>query len=163
MPGENTEHSVNETSVQALFGPTRATPHHESLLAHWDQGYSVTIPTFDEQHQGLFSRINALFGAILHGKDQEETDRILAELRQSTVDHFQAEEDLFALHPYADADPHRAAHAALLRKMEEIKTNIDTGVLTDRKDLPTFLKLWHQNHILSQDRQFCRFLTERCG
>jgi diguanylate cyclase (GGDEF)-like protein/hemerythrin-like metal-binding protein len=96
----------------------------------WQEAYECGQPTIDGQHRELFDLANALIDASFKTNAFQAgfecaLDRLLAHI----VQHFADEEALLAEHRYARLEAHKNAHAKLLARATELRSQADNGVL----------------------------------
>ncbi len=121
----------------------------------WQEAYECGEPTIDGQHRQLFDLANALIDASFETKAspggfEQALDRLLAHI----VQHFADEEALLAEHRYPRLQAHKAAHAKLLARAAELRTEADSGALK----LGVFVEFLANDviarHIFKVDRDF---------
>ena len=61
----------------------------------WDDSLSVNVTEIDDQHKKLIGTLNDLYDAMDDGKGNDVLGKILKELTDYTVYHFQTEENYF--------------------------------------------------------------------
>ncbi|MEK7700013.1 MAG: hemerythrin domain-containing protein [Planctomycetota bacterium] len=64
------------------------------MAVQWSENLAVGVTMIDDQHKGIFSRINTLMSAMSQGKGKEEVGKVLEFLADYTKKHFSAEEKL---------------------------------------------------------------------
>ena len=76
----------------------------------WNSGYSVGVKTIDGQHTKLFDMLNDLHSAMMSGKTQGVTGKLLHKLVDYTREHFAAEEAMMASAKFPEPGhpPHQA-------------------------------------------------------
>ena len=62
------------------------------MLLEWNENLSVGVPSIDKQHKALLGLLNELFDATQAGRGQVVLGKVLKELADYTVYHFQYEE-----------------------------------------------------------------------
>jgi hemerythrin-like metal-binding protein len=130
-------------------------------LMNWDNSFSVGIPSIDNQHMKLIQMINDLHDSMKSGKGQDVLKKILNDMANYTVNHFNTEELLFKKHGYADTESHIMQHRMFIDKVSEVKKEIESGKPVFTLKLMNFLKDWLQNHILKTDMEYKSFLIEK--
>jgi hemerythrin len=96
-------------------------------LVTWDQSYSVRVRKLDEQHQKLFSLLNALHEAMRQGKGQAVVQDTLGELATDAVTHFRAEEELLRRTNYPGFAAHQAEHQKFVEKVNQFIGDLKAG------------------------------------
>ena len=61
-------------------------------MLNWDEKYSVGIQSIDQQHHKLFDLLNHLLSAMKQGQAATVTNKIISELSNYAIIHFQKEE-----------------------------------------------------------------------
>lgn len=127
-------------------------------IFEWDEKLSTGIPLIDEQHKKLVSFVNELHDAMRQRKAKEVLGKILGELKQYTVYHFSTEERAFEKFGYERAGEHAAAHAALIRKLDELVGKYERGEIAISIDILDFLIDWVRTHIMKEDQLYVPLL-----
>lgn len=121
----------------------------------WRDEYAVNHPLVDQQHQRLFDIVNTLPDNL----DVPRIRQIIGFLFQHARDHFQVEEGVMAQHGYPGLADHRKLHEDLvtqLTRISETATRDEEAYLAFKK----FLTDWIIDHILTQDKDFFRFVHD---
>lgn len=127
----------------------------------WKRGLSVGVADVDEDHKKLIKMVNKLFGAVLSSDPTRVLERVLAELSDYVVIHFEREEALMQRLNYPEYAAHKAEHQNLLDAATRFKKNLASGLATHLKEeIETLLRDWLVTHIMSQDKRLGRFLNE---
>lgn len=130
-------------------------------LIDWTEALSVGIKSIDDQHKKLVDLLNALHDSRAQGQGNEVLKRILNELTNYTVEHFDFEESLLTKHGYADYDRHKQAHDALTRQVKQLNEEFQAGNAKLSGDLFKFLRSWLNGHIRGTDKLYSQHLRER--
>ena len=128
-------------------------------LFEWNDMFSVSIDSIDEQHKLLISYVNQLHDAMMEGKASIEVEPILAGLINYTESHFKHEEELFEEFGYEDAQEHKDIHAKLVKEVLAFQKKLAAGETTLSSDLMEFLKEWLMDHIMQEDKKYIECLT----
>ena len=91
------------------------------MVFMWTEDLGTGVPMIDEQHQELFSRLNALLEACRQRKGREEIGQLLAFLDEYVIHHFVAEERKMAESNYPGMSTHKAEHREFVTQMLAIK------------------------------------------
>lgn len=130
----------------------------------WKDNYCSKVNQFDDQHKKLFSLGNHLLDVVHANKDSDHYDDIidaLNELKEYTVYHFNAEEELMEKYNYPKIMSHKMQHKKFLVRVNELLSkDIDANQVDVTLELLTFLADWIQNHILVVDSQYGDFFNE---
>ncbi len=130
-------------------------------LVSWTSSLSVGVREIDEQHVKLVELLNKLYAAMKSGKGNDALGKILNDLVEYTVYHFDHEEKLFARLGYPQAQAHAREHAALKAKVSEFAAAFKAGKAKVTTDILNFLKDWVVNHIKVTDKKYSPFLNSK--
>ena len=125
------------------------------MLLEWNENLSVGVPSIDEQHKVLLGLLNELFDATRSGRGQFVVGKVLKELADYTVYHFQYEESLFAQTGYSAAPDHMKEHDDLIRLVQVQSQKYKDGareILSE--EILKFLRRWLYMHIMGSDKKF---------
>jgi hemerythrin-like metal-binding protein len=125
------------------------------MLLEWNESLSVGVPSVDEQHKALLGLLNELSDATQAGRGQVVLGKVLKELADYTVYHFQYEESLFAQTGYNAAPDHIKEHDDLIRLVQVQSQQYEDGareILSE--ELLKFLRRWLYMHIMGSDKKF---------
>lgn len=133
----------------------------------WQAALETGQAQIDEEHRALVAALNRLHAAA--DRDRAEVERALAFLRDYTVTHFAAEEELMLRHRYPGTAAHFAAHADLVLRLSDLLAEhravrqepgkgAGEGALAG---VLAFLESWLVEHILRQDQDLGSFLQQR--
>ena len=123
------------------------------VLMEWSPALSVNINSIDEQHKRLFGYMNELYDALIQKKEKDVLVKIFDGLEEYTHTHFGQEEIYFDKFNYAGKDVHVAQHKEFIRRLAEIKKQIQDDA-ADVEDLLSFLVDWLMHHIKGTDHQY---------
>ena len=130
-------------------------------LVTWDQSYSVSVKKLDEQHQKLFSLLNALHEAMRQGKGQAVVQDTLRQLTTYTVTHFRAEEELLRKTNFPAFAAHQAEHQRFIEKVNQFTEDLKAGRNASSISVLGFLKDWLAEHIKRTDRSYSAYLNSQ--
>ncbi len=131
-------------------------------IVEWDPAkHSVNIQEIDGQHQKLFACLNDLYDAMIEGQGKAVIGKVLGDLLNYTVYHFDYEDTLFSRHGYPDAASHRAEHAQFTDQARALKQRYDAGQIFVTTETLSFLIGWLNNHILGVDKLYVPFLNAK--
>jgi hemerythrin len=121
-------------------------------LVNWNDGMSVGVLAFDNQHKRLFAIINKLHDAMKDGRGKEVLDGVMLELVDYTVYHFLAEEKAFIDSGYAAFAAHKREHDTFTAQLKAARGQAATNAAT----LATMKQLtdWLRNHIMVTDKKY---------
>jgi hemerythrin len=127
----------------------------------WNQGFSVFIKKFDDQHKQLVNLINQLHDAMIVGKGREALGEILQSLAEYTSNHFRDEEMLMKLHGYDGYEDHKKEHNMLIVQVKEKLESFRQGNNIVTHDVMSFLRNWLTQHIMDVDKKYGPFLNSK--
>jgi hemerythrin len=130
-------------------------------IIQWNQNLSVGVPEIDKQHQRLVKLVNDLHDALHAGKGNDVAAGIIQELVSYSKTHFVYEERQLATAQYPDLGSHKAAHADLIKKVEEFASRIAKGQPGVSIQLSAFLGDWLKTHIMGTDKKYSPFLAQK--
>ncbi|PKO39273.1 MAG: hypothetical protein CVU33_05590 [Betaproteobacteria bacterium HGW-Betaproteobacteria-6] len=120
----------------------------------WNDSFVTGQPIVDTEHQGLVSLINWIIEHQSTSTPPEEIDKVLVQLVEYAVTHFQHEEELMAS---TGCDPrfaeiHHNVHADFGQQVVRMR-DMQSG---DLEFLLRFLSSWLAHHILGMDQSMAR-------
>jgi hemerythrin len=126
----------------------------------WKDSYSVNVKSIDEQHKKLVSIINELNNAMLYEKGRSVIGKVLKDLVDYTVSHFDYEEKLMEKNGYSDLENHKKIHKDLLKTVGKFYDEFSSGEVEMSKDIMDFLKTWLSEHILGSDKKYSEIMMK---
>lgn len=129
-------------------------------LIEWHDDMSVGVKTLDDDHKILMGFINELNDAVNEGKGREVMGRIIENLVDYTIIHFQREEKLFEKTDYPDIEAHKRLHKTLTDQVLDIKTKHNESTFLMSAEVMGFLKDWLVNHIQGTDKKYGSYLND---
>lgn len=127
----------------------------------WSPQLAIGNDKIDNEHKQLIRIANAFLRALNGGRDKSEFTRLLHELREYTVLHFNNEEEFMRTINYPDLAEHMDRHAELKRKVKDFQRDLFHGQDMDVPRMRDMLKDWLLGHILECDLKLKTFLTAR--
>lgn len=125
-------------------------------LIEWQPQLSVGIRQFDDDHKKLIALINDLWQANEEREGHTVLDRILGELADYVVYHFQREEELFRRWNFPGEARHRERHQFLTQRVVELRQQL-AGQATIAREVFDFLRDWLIKHILGEDMVYASY------
>lgn len=131
---------------------------------NWEEKYSVSVPSIDEQHKNFFRITNDLIDltkeSLLQKKDLVA---VAEELERYASYHLKTEEEYFEKFNYENAIPHIKEHDYYRNKVKGIIEKINEGnedikIFVD--ELANFSIQWLSNHILVADKEYSEFFKQ---
>lgn len=123
-------------------------------LIEWNDSLSVDIDSIDEQHKKLVDILNSLHGSSSSAQDPEAVKKILNDLVEYTVYHFNFEEGLMRQCQYPDFENHLVAHKALVAQVGKFNEDVQAGRAKLSSELFKFLRSWLNGHIRGTDKRY---------
>lgn len=127
----------------------------------WNEGLSVGVKKFDEEHQELVGYVNRLNDALKLGGAQKAMIDILRGLVRYTDIHFKHEEYYMQLHDYPAFIIHKKEHDELRDQVQDFIDRLNTGTAVFSLELMSFLKDWLTNHIKGSDMAYKAFFNSK--
>ena len=124
------------------------------VFMEWNEKLATGIVEIDNQHKKLVEQINVLHTAMHEKKTKEVLGKVLEELKAYTSYHFATEEKAFEKYNYLDKDAHIKKHNDLIRQLDEIIKQFNSGTLLLSITLLDFLTKWISEHILIDDLKY---------
>jgi len=125
----------------------------------WNEGYSVHVRQFDQQHQKLFEIINGLADAMRTGKGEDVIRDVVNQLAVYTRTHFLQEEVLMQQTAYPALAAHREQHNRLMTDVEKYKTDLNEGRKPNTVAVLGFLQKWLVDHIQKSDKAYAEHMN----
>lgn len=129
-------------------------------IAQWRPEYESGNSLVDEQHQSLFSTINALNNALFEGCGETLLRQTLESLKDYTTVHFETEERFMLEHSYPGYAEHHRKHEALKARVAELEQEQQQNVPQLTIAVSHFLVDWLIHHIKDEDLKMIRFCRE---
>lgn len=130
----------------------------------WDVNFNTGLPVVDEQHRKLVQLLNILAGHVAFGAESAVLDRVLDELADYTVYHFETEEAIWHEHLADDAAEHAHCdiHRSFVQKVMALKTSRASRPVAEIAEQALgFLARWLASHILESDRYLAYVVLAR--
>jgi len=127
----------------------------------WDQSFSTSISTFDEQHKNLFTMVNELNEAMQHKRSKEAIGQVLQRLIAYTGSHFAAEEEVFKKTNYPEEAAHCKLHKELVQQALDLQRKFSSGETLLTQDVIEFLQDWLVKHIKGTDNRYGAHLRSK--
>jgi hemerythrin len=120
----------------------------------------LSLSQLDREHWELIAEENEFAGALEKGASRAELEMRLSRLIQAFQSHFQSEEGLMRLNGFPGLARHAAEHRKLIRQIQELRDDLDSGVVKLCETLAGFVRLWTERHITGPDARFAQFLQK---
>ncbi len=128
---------------------------------HWNDKYSVNIPSIDDDHKRLIVLINQFISSTHYYNSKEFEQKALHELVDYTKYHFDREEKLMQDNGYPDYEEHHKQHEIMIKKVNEVVAKYTQNSETTVTETVDFLRDWLINHIQKTDQQYMSFFKDK--
>lgn len=129
-------------------------------MISWSNDLLIGVPTIDTQHWELYELCQQLTLAAASADPLPNTERALAFLTRYLDEHFRDEEQLMQSLDYPGFHAHRDSHARFRTQLAPMLARAARDIEIARK-VSNALTAWFEKHILGQDLELARFVTER--
>jgi len=130
-------------------------------LVAWNDGYSVKVRQFDEQHKKLMEIVNKLHDATRDNKGSKIQADVLTTLAAYAQAHFSDEERLMRHHYFPGFGPHKKAHDQLVTQVRNFQRQAETDGNAITQGVMIFLRDWLVQHIREEDAKYASFMNAR--
>jgi methyl-accepting chemotaxis protein len=154
-----TELNREAEAVRALVDSFLIGIRSEGATLEWGEAWLTGNATIDADHKMLVQYVNELNAAMLEGKGHDIAANILTKLAQYTHDHFNREEGIWQNGGLKSLSEHKATHAALLTKVNQLLAEFKQGKASLTNELMSFLREWLINHVFKIDKAGVREIT----
>ncbi len=120
----------------------------------WNDGFSVHVPSLDQQHEELISLINNLIDYSDANVDSEVISDTLTRMTRYATDHFRDEEEYMLKSGYPEYEAHKELHKKYKKKTVSLCMDTMQHQETVPRELLEFLKNWWITHLLEIDRLY---------
>lgn len=126
----------------------------------WNENYSIDIKEIDDQHKKLFGYIDDYMDAIRKKKSKEGLQKLINNLLNYTLVHFNNEEEYFVKFSYADSVNHKKQHTFFIEKIKDINIRLEQGKMVLPVEISNFLRDWLLKHIQIEDKKYASCFKE---
>lgn len=135
------------------------------MALKWKDTFSCNIREIDDQHKKLFQIGSELFelASLKDNADHyDEIMKIINELKDYTIYHFNYEENLMEKHFYRNYAEHKIEHEAFIKAIAKIEnSDLDAHQSASVMKLIIFISDWITSHILKTDIQYKDFFNQK--
>jgi len=126
----------------------------ETKFINWKNNFNTNITEIDNQHKKLVVLINELYESYVAKKHKDIIKKVIKELIDYTVYHFDTEEKYFKQFDYEHAEEHIKEHKSFVDEVSKFneKFGKNEGILTT--EVLLFLQKWITTHILGSDMKY---------
>lgn len=130
----------------------------------WDDNFNTGLATIDEQHRKLVALLNLLASNVAYNDNPEVLERILCDLYEYAVYHFETEEAIW--HEYLADDTleheHLVIHKSFVEEVSRLKASLESKQIVHvAEETLSFLARWLASHILESDRYLAYIVLAR--
>jgi hemerythrin-like metal-binding protein len=129
-------------------------------IIRWNDGMSVRVQQFDDQHKQLVAMIHKLNDAMKRGDGQKVISDILTGLVSYAESHLAQEERFLQQHNYPEYAPHKQIHDDLRKKLGEVITDYEQGKAVPAA-IMAFLSDWLLSHIMKVDKRYGEYFSSK--
>lgn len=160
LPGMNTWVSIVAAAILATIPFVNKRITSKRFVA-WTGDLSVGIDSIDDDHKKLLTLINNLQTAVYYPTGEAFERQALQELVDYTKYHFEREEKLMLDNDYADYEPHKRQHEAMIAKVNGFMDAYEKDRDSTVEEITVFLKDWLLKHIAGTDQLYSEHLRSR--
>jgi hemerythrin len=128
----------------------------------WRKEYSVQMDSMDNDHKHFLEQANDLYKLIEAG-DQSAFLESMDQLITFAQAHFKNEEALMKEYAFPEQPLHHKKHKRIIREALDVVKKIKEDRMEIDSDFVNLLKDWIINHILTEDRKYGTFISEKIG
>ncbi len=130
------------------------------MATKWSEDLAIGVKAIDEQHKGIFNRVDNLLNAMRQGKGKDEIGKVYAFLADYVVRHFKDEEDLMSKYNFDGCSKQKEEHTRFIKEFSGLKREFETAGTKPNLVIDTQRKLcdWLTNHISSEDKKIGTFM-----
>ncbi|WP_320171946.1 bacteriohemerythrin [Maridesulfovibrio sp.] len=129
----------------------------------WHNGLNLGVSEIDDQHKALISAVNSVLESVRQGKSDAAVDRLLGQLREYSVHHFNSEEQFMTEIDYPDLNRHRQIHKQFKDRVKFYQAARFRKEHVSWGEMQEFISNWLIEHILREDYKIAQFVKSRGG
>ncbi|HHT9137656.1 MAG TPA: bacteriohemerythrin [Candidatus Wunengus sp. YC60] len=128
------------------------------MAMQWNENLAVGVDAIDNQHKGIFIRVNNLLDAMVLGKGE----KYIVEIIEYVGVHFNTEENLMNKYNYISYVKQKTEHMLFIKYFFSIKRELETQGVSSQLLIQTHQLLynWLKSHIAREDKKFCTFIKK---
>lgn len=134
-------------------------------MFRWREAFELGIEEVDKEHRKLFEIGGLLYDLSSNKNDTDKYDeimRVIEELKDYTIIHFNHEEQLMLLHSYENYEAHKFEHDFFVKKLQRIERKDIEGAQNDAiVEMLSFVADWITSHILKTDKEYIEFFKSK--
>ncbi len=120
----------------------------------WRGSFNTNIVEIDDQHKKLVALINELYKAYIEKQQKKIIEKVIDELINYTVYHFEIEENYFKQFEYENTEEHIKEHQEFVKSVESFKHKFGKNERVLTTEMLLFLQKWITGHILGSDMKY---------
>ncbi|MFN3918716.1 MAG: bacteriohemerythrin [Methylohalobius sp.] len=124
-----------------------------ALMTWTKEQFGTDVPVCDEQHQKIFAMVNQLYETAATG-DRNAVGKLLDELIDYVVMHFQTEEKLMQEKGYSGYAAHKEEHDKMVATCADLQKKFHAGQAEVTQDTARFVCDWLLHHVPKVDRPY---------
>jgi hemerythrin len=130
------------------------------VLQVLDRSMLIGVPSIDDEHRALFSRLNLLIDKPDALPESEDFCDILSRLGIEIDAHFHSEERVFTScgMPDDEVADHIHAHTEILEQYTELNLELMQGRRFARSEVLLMIRDWIIDHLLTYDLRIRKYL-----
>jgi len=121
---------------------------------HWEERFSVGVPSMDGEHQRIIRMINTLQAGFASANNVDSVSELLAQMTRYAQEHFQHEEQLLRASNYPHLLEQQAQHAGYRKKNGALCQASVLDIAGMPQVILNFLSHWWTHHILEEDMRY---------
>ena len=114
--------------------------------------HSTGISEQDAQHMKLIDITNRVYEAMNENSGKDVLNKLLSELMDYGVHHFDYEEKLMA-QLKEDSSEHKAEHAEFIQSINRLKEKFNSGNTASAVKIMEFIRVWLPCHMMKTDKK----------
>ena len=128
----------------------------------WNEKFSVSVETMDEQHKHFLNLLNNLDDEIQRKNGDELVEMAINRLFSYAMFHFHAEEEILISCGYPELEQQRREHSFFVRQVEEMEASHKGGSRVHLGGVVSFLRDWFIHHISIEDKKYAASVSSSC-
>jgi hemerythrin len=129
----------------------------------WRKEFELGIKSIDTQHKRLLEIGNKIYNLLASHKEEDdhfdEIYKVIGELKEYTIYHFETEENYFLKYHYPDYESHKKEHDAFIDYLNSVDYDaLDENQGVFLKKLLEKIFNWVFNHIVTTDYMYVDYL-----
>jgi len=127
----------------------------------WCESFSIGFPEVDSQHKQLIEKVDGLENQLMNGcVDDNSFANTFLFVVDYARSHFTDEEDMMLEIGYPEFEEHRQMHDQLINHLAIFLKDMQSGNGGTFSELISYLHIWIEAHILTEDRKIGEFLRQ---